>query len=144
MADLLMDYMTEDGARRAARPRRSDSGALASARRKVLIATLWQRTSGKGNTYLSGFLGKARVVGFKGAPTADGTPTWDLYVQPGKEQEVRGGRGQRESRSPTSSSRTGVQRWAIRKACTFILFEHYDVNTKGHRLTGQTDMFVEA
>jgi hypothetical protein len=79
---------------------------------KVLIATLWQRTSCKGNDYLSGFLGKARIIGFHGQPTTDGTPTWDLYVQPGKEQEEHGGSGQREARSPTSSSRTGVQRWA--------------------------------
>jgi hypothetical protein len=83
-----------------------------SSDQKVLIATLWQRTSGKGTEYLSGFLGKARIIGFRGEPMADGTPTWDIYVQPGKEQEERGSRGQRESRSPTSSSRTGVQRWA--------------------------------
>jgi hypothetical protein len=79
---------------------------------KVLVMTLWQRTSERGNEYLSGFLGKARVIGFRGEPTADGTPTWDLYVQPGKEQDERGGSGQHESRSPTSSSRTGVQSWA--------------------------------
>ena len=79
--------------------------------KKVLLATLWQRTSGRGNEYLTGFLGKARIIGFKGEPTADGTLTWDLYVQPGKEQEERGGSGQREPRSPTSSSRTGVETW---------------------------------
>jgi hypothetical protein len=82
---------------------------------KVLIATLWERTSAKGNTYLSGFLGKARVIGFRGERTADGTQTWDIYLQLGKEQEERGG-GKRESRSPTSSSRTGVQRWAPKSA----------------------------
>jgi hypothetical protein len=48
---------------------------------------LWERTSGKGNKYLSGYLGKAKLVGFCGEPTADGTPTWDIYLQPGKEQE---------------------------------------------------------
>jgi hypothetical protein len=53
---------------------------------KILIAILWERTSAAGNTYLSGFLGKARVVGFRGEPTADGVPTWDLYLTPGKEQ----------------------------------------------------------
>src|SRR5215472_13384463 len=79
---------------------------------KILLCSLWQRTSERGNEYLSGFLGKARVIGFRSEPTADGTPTWDLYVQPGKEQEERGGSGQRESRSPTSWGRTGVQRRA--------------------------------
>jgi hypothetical protein len=83
---------------------------------KVLITTLWQRTSGKGNEYLSGFLGRARVIGFKGEPMADGTPTWNLYVQPGKEQEERGGNEQCDSRLPTSSSRTGVQRRAPKSA----------------------------
>jgi hypothetical protein len=83
-----------------------------SSDQKVLVTTLWQRTSGKGNEYLSGFLGKARVIGFRGEPTVDGTPTWDIYVTPSKEQDERGGSGQRESRLPTSSIRTGVQRWA--------------------------------
>jgi hypothetical protein len=59
-----------------------------SADQKVLIATLWQRTSERGNEYLSGFLGKARVVGFHGEPTPDGVPTWNLYLTPGKEQET--------------------------------------------------------
>jgi len=53
---------------------------------KVLLTTLWERTSAKGNVYLSGFLGKARVVGFRGEPTAEGVPTWNLYLTPGKEQ----------------------------------------------------------
>lgn len=79
---------------------------------KILLVTLWERTSAKGNTYLSGFLGKARVIGFRGEPREDGTPVWEIYLQPGKEQEERAGSGQRESRSPTASSRTGVQRWA--------------------------------
>ena len=91
-----------------------------SSDQKVLVTTLWQRTSGERNEYLSGFLGKARIIGFKGEPTPDGTPTWDIYVQPGKEQEERGGSGQRESRSPTSSSRTGVQRWKPKAPAEFV------------------------
>ena len=58
-----------------------------STQAKVLIATLWHRTSERGNEYLSGFLGKARIVAFRGEPTAEGTPTWNLYLTPGKEQE---------------------------------------------------------
>jgi hypothetical protein len=54
---------------------------------KILLCSLWQRTSERGNEYLTGFLGKARVIGFRGEPTADGTPTWNLYVQPGREQD---------------------------------------------------------
>jgi hypothetical protein len=53
---------------------------------KVLLMTLWERTSARGTRYLSGFLGKAKLIGFKGEPTADGTPTWNLFVQ---EQEPK-------------------------------------------------------
>ena len=87
--------------------------------KKILIANLWQRTSASGREYSSGFLGKARVVGFRGEPTADGTPSWDIYLTPGKEQEERGS-GQREPRSPTSSSRTGVQRWKPKAPAEFV------------------------
>ena len=59
--------------------------------KKVLIAVLWQRTSAKGNEYLSGYLGEARVIAFRGEPTADGTPTWNIYLQPGKKQEEQEG-----------------------------------------------------
>ena len=50
----------------------------------VLIAALWQRTSAKGTPYLSGFLGKARLVAFRRDPLPEGTPTWKLFVSPGK------------------------------------------------------------
>jgi hypothetical protein len=35
------------------------------------------------------------------------------------------------------------QRWAIRKAYTFVEFENYDVNAKGHSVVGQAEMFQE-
>jgi hypothetical protein len=54
---------------------------------KVLLCTLWERTSARGTQYLSGFLGKARVVAFRGPPTPDGIETWNIFLQPGKEQE---------------------------------------------------------
>jgi hypothetical protein len=54
---------------------------------KVLLCTLWERTSARGNRYLSGYLGKAKLVGFKGEPTPDGIETWNVFLQPGKEQE---------------------------------------------------------
>lgn len=46
----------------------------------VLLATLSVRTSARGNTYLSGWLGKAQVVGFAGEPDKFSNPTWKLYV----------------------------------------------------------------
>jgi hypothetical protein len=47
---------------------------------KVLLMTLSQRTSGKGNTYLSGWLGKARLVGFRGEDDERGNPVWQIYA----------------------------------------------------------------
>ena len=58
----------------------------------VLLLTLSERTSGKGNRYLSGWLGKASVVAFAGEPDKHGNPTWDLFVsepQPRAEVENR-------------------------------------------------------
>jgi hypothetical protein len=52
-----------------------------------LLTTLWERTSARGTAYLSGFLGRARIIGFRGEPTADGTLTWNVYLQPGRWQE---------------------------------------------------------
>jgi hypothetical protein len=74
---------------------------------KVLLTTLWQRTSDNGNEYLSGFLGKARIIGFRGQPTADGIPTWDIYLQFGKEQEER--KAASSARTASSSPRPRQQ-----------------------------------
>lgn len=73
---------------------------MSGADQKVLIATMWHRTSERGNEYLSGFLGKARIVAFRGEPTADGIPTWNLYLSPGKEQEEGASRASRPRAAP--------------------------------------------
>jgi hypothetical protein len=90
---------------------------------KVLLTVLWQRTSERGVEYLSGFLAKARIVGFKGEPSADGTPTWNLFIAPGRDQQEGGGRHPPREPAPprptpapaTSSSpirpSRGVERW---------------------------------
>jgi hypothetical protein len=46
---------------------------------KVLLTTLTEKISARGNVYLSGWLGKARVVGFRGEDE-QGHPTWNLYL----------------------------------------------------------------
>src|SRR3954447_3443557 len=51
-----------------------------SAGPRVLLMQLSQRTSAKGNYYLSGWLGKASVVAFRGEDDRHGNPTWDLFV----------------------------------------------------------------
>jgi hypothetical protein len=80
--------------------------------RKILLATLWKRTSAAGNPYLSGFLGKASIVGFRGEPRPDGTPTWDIYIEPGREQEeAREQRPRDASGADRSHQRRRIQRW---------------------------------
>jgi hypothetical protein len=49
---------------------------------RVLLLTLAERTSAKGTVYLAGWLGKARLVGFKSKePDQFGNPTWEVYAQ---------------------------------------------------------------
>src|SRR3954451_15544061 len=48
---------------------------------RVLLMQLSERTSAKGNRYLSGWLGKASVVAFQAEePDRWGNPVWDLFV----------------------------------------------------------------
>ena len=54
-------------------------------RGKALLYILSRWTSCKANKYLSGFLSEARLVSVRCEPNGDGTPTWNLYVQVGKE-----------------------------------------------------------
>ena len=56
-------------------------------------------------------MGKARVIDFRGQPTTNGIPTWNIYLQPGKEQEERvGGRAQELRSSPRPPDRaSGAQ-----------------------------------
>ena len=58
---------------------------------RVLLLTLSERTSGRGNRYLSGWLGKASVVAFPGEPDKFGNETWNVYVS---EPEQRAGQQQ--------------------------------------------------
>jgi hypothetical protein len=67
---------------------------------KILLAMLWQYTSERGNKYLSGFLGEARLIGVPGEPNGHGTPTWSLYVEPDMDQEGANARAQQPRRSP--------------------------------------------
>ena len=50
---------------------------------KVPLLKLWERTSGKGNRYLSGFMGDASVIGFidPDESEAKGCTVWQLYAQ---------------------------------------------------------------
>jgi len=81
---------------------------------RVLLAELTERTSAKGNTYLAGWLGKARVVGFWGdGEDRDGNATTvlRLFVQePDQKPQER-----HPDRSPASAA-PGRQERAQRAA----------------------------
>src|SRR4051794_37188314 len=77
---------------------------------RVLLLTLSERTSGKGNRYMSGWLGKASVVAFAGEPDRHVNPTWGLFVsepQPRGERQADG-TGEVRSRPEPSSRSAGT------------------------------------
>jgi hypothetical protein len=54
---------------------------------RVLLMTLSERTSAKGLAYLSGWLGKAKLVGFRSKENDKyGNPVWEIYVSPPQEK----------------------------------------------------------
>ena len=71
---------------------------------RVLLATLSVRTSARGRPYLSGFLGKARVVAFEGEPDRWGNATWDIFVA---EPEPREASAAGASQAPTREVASG-------------------------------------
>jgi hypothetical protein len=84
----------------------------------------------------------------------DKRETWERVMYRFKKMAARGIRpypmiyGDRDRRLPLGGCNERIahrtlsefQRWAIRKAYTFVPFEAYDVNAKGHAVGGQPDM----
>jgi hypothetical protein len=74
---------------------------------KVLLATLTECTSGRGNMYLRGWAGASNLVAFRGEDDAEGRPTWNLYLverQPREGSQASARRPQeREATSPQAS-----------------------------------------
>jgi hypothetical protein len=81
-----------DGAPDIARPRRWKTDTSGQ-QPKVLVLKLRQRTSAKGNTYLDGWMGRAKLIGFKDAePDQYGNETWSVYaVTPTPREGLAGG-----------------------------------------------------
>jgi hypothetical protein len=70
---------------------------------KLLLMTLTQRVSGKGNEYMQGILGGLNVIAFKGEPTEWGQ-TWNVYLQERAPKPVQShGHGQQHP-SPRSQA----------------------------------------
>jgi hypothetical protein len=66
-----------------ARPRRwrQDATVTGGPQPKVLVLKLRQRVSARGNTYLDGWMGQAKLIGFKDAePDQYGNETWSIYA----------------------------------------------------------------
>jgi hypothetical protein len=90
---------------------------------KVLLTTLTERTSAKGNVYLTGWLAKARVVGFRGEDDEHGNPTWNLYLsEPGERPQERQERPARAS--PPSTDQLREQRTQRNAAAAQARNEH--------------------
>ena len=92
--------MARDGGELADRPgalmrprdRRGDMRSMDRPREpRVLLMRLSERTSGKGNAYLSGWPGKARLVGFRGEDDEHGNPVWDIYAAEPAPRPARAG-----------------------------------------------------
>lgn len=54
---------------------------------KVLLAVLKERQSAKGNRYLSGWLGKARLIAFQDKDAPEGEIVWQVYAQTPEERD---------------------------------------------------------
>jgi hypothetical protein len=73
----------DDGQPDIARPRRWRQDTVSGNRPReprVLLMQLTQRVSERGNAYLTGWLGKAKLVGFKGEPDEHGNERWNVYA----------------------------------------------------------------
>jgi hypothetical protein len=69
--------------------------------------TLAERTSAKGNVYLAGWLGKARLVGFKSKERDRyGNEVWEIYAQ---EPEPKAASDQEQA--PTRNAERGQRAW---------------------------------
>ena len=84
------DLVEQHGVLIPPRLRRDDMRTMSGPREpKVLLMQLAERTSGQGRRYFSGWLGKARLVGFLAEETdRDGNPLWNIYAaEPGPRGE---------------------------------------------------------
>jgi hypothetical protein len=69
--------------RQIMRPRRwrQDSAVSGGPQSKVLVLKLRQRVSARGNTYLDGWMGQAKLLGFKEVePDEYGNEVWSVYA----------------------------------------------------------------
>src|SRR5215212_3493979 len=69
---------------------RQDATVSGGQQGKVLLLELAQRTSAKGTVYLTGWMAKARLVGFLAPePNERGDQVWRIYVQEPQPRETK-------------------------------------------------------
>ncbi|MFO1075873.1 MAG: hypothetical protein U1E17_24845 [Geminicoccaceae bacterium] len=88
------------------RHRMKDMKSMQTTQPRVLLTSLSIRTSAKGRSYLSGFLGKARVVAFEGEADKFGNPTWDIFLAEAEPREGAPAARQRPAGSEAPSAGT--------------------------------------
>lgn len=55
---------------------------------KIQFLALWENQDKNGNTYLSGTLGRNRVIGFRNSyKEKDSQPDWVVYLQPKPDEQ---------------------------------------------------------
>jgi hypothetical protein len=70
-----------DGQHDVARPRRWRTDTSGQREAKVLVLKLRQRVSARGNAYLDGWMGQAKLLGFKEAERDEyGNEVWSVYA----------------------------------------------------------------
>ena len=105
---------------------------------RVLLMSLSVRTSAKGREYLSGYLGKARIVGFEGEPDKYGNSTWNIFVA---EPEPRDGSqpARRPQERETASARASAPASAGTRSASF-----YRANQPFQQQPGQRRLVSDA
>ena len=82
--------MNATDTRRYSSKSQPNTRATAPRDNRVLMVRLVQRTSARGTVYLTGWLGRARLVGFMGEPDEQGNAVWDIYcAEPAPRQEEK-------------------------------------------------------
>lgn len=93
------------------RDRMKDMRAMARAR--VLLTTLSIRTTAKGRPYLSGWLGRSRVVALAGEPDRFGNATWNIFLT----EPRHGPPAARQGAPDADATRAGTAAPATAGAC---------------------------
>ncbi len=83
---------------------------------KVLLAVLKERQSARGTRYLSGWLGKARLVAFLDKDAPEGETVWQVFAQSPDDRAGQDQAGRSGDSVPRDGSGSGARRPDQRQA----------------------------